>query len=332
MRYQYQLLLLLSLILCIIIINNIISQTPLNVNNLTIIDITHHNIDEIEIAIESFASSLFCDITKSPSDTIKYKPILKEIYNLQFNHSCDLNRKYYIFSNQDFNTNRGFMSFIDHQYTPPFILSIYTNRTFIFTKNPDENPWIYLPNNGKNITQLCQNQTGRNCIFKPISNCTEQNILDIINHAKQNNKFAVIDRQNPRIKPQICRKSKYFTPSSFHNLTQKYTVIYQKSKCNMFWNRGQTMNRGLVELIIKNREYKNINYFQFSALIWSVIMRLQENIKLIINEIVNQSLVKYKWKSMENTISIPIRASINVRIMILLKVQKLVLCTIMDQK
>ena len=309
-----KIILIIIIIIIIIIINIIILLKSINNkqidnNQIAMIDIVKDN-DNKKTKFEQFEMSLFYDINKE-FDKLKYKKLLSYIYNIQFNHSCDLNKKYYIFSIEDFPTNRGFMSFIDHQYTQPFILSLYTNRTFIFIKNSDKNPWIYLPKNGITIKNLCKNRTGHHCIFKPISNCTIKQINKIINYAKKNNNYSEINRKNPRIKPQICRKSKYFTPDSFHQLTKNYMVIVQKSKCNMFWNRGYIMNRGLIENMININKF-NINYFQFSAIIWSIIMRLQENIKEIINNIINNLLLnkyKNKWKSKNKTISLIIRGS-----------------------
>ena len=255
--------------------------------------------------IDRFGSSLFCNISHK-RDKNKYKKLLKDIYNIQFNHSCDINGKYYIISMDDLRTNRGFFSFIDHEYTPPFALSLFTNRTFVFTQNSDRKPWVYLKKNGKTIPKLCQNRTGKNCIFKKVSNCTKLQINKIIDYAKETNNYTVIDYTHKP--PNICKKSKRLTPEQFHQITKDYMVIYQRFECNLFWSRKEVMNRGLIETMIQQRNW-NINYHEFNSIIWSLLIRPQNNVKNMINDIVQQTLKKYKWQSKENTISIPIRGS-----------------------
>ena len=203
-------------------------------------------------------------------------------------------------------TNRGFWSFIDHEYTSPFALAMYTNRTFVFTQNSNNRPWIYLPRNGQTIPKLCQNRTGKNCIFKPVSNCTWAQIQNVIKYTKQHDTYTVIDYSHTA--PDICKKSKHLDPDKFHELTKNYTLIYQRFECNLFWSHGKSMNRGLIEKLIKQRNW-NINYYQYNAIIWSLLIRLQDNIQTIIHSTVRETLIKYKWKSKQNTLSLPIRAS-----------------------
>ena len=259
------------------------------------------------LAPMQFAASLFCSIS-TESDRKKYSRTLEDIHRLQFEHNCDASphRKYYILSMDDARTNRGFMSFIDHEYTPPFALSLFTNRTFVMTTNHDDRPWVYLPRNGKSIPTLCQNRTARDCIFKPVSNCTMAQIESVISFAKKTHNFTAIDYTNSA--PNICRKSKDLDPDSFHELTKEYMVIYQRFECNLFWSRGRAMNRGLIETMIERRNW-SISYHEFNALIWSVLLRMQENIRSMVHQIARDSLTKYRWTSKRNTIGIPIRGS-----------------------
>eukprot|EP01084_Bolivina_argentea_P215675 366219_1 len=280
--------------------NNLIISYP------TFILHNENVLDENAKLLQEFKSSLFCPIIHK-TDVIKYNKLLNNIYSIQYNNSCDLNRKYYILSLDKIGRRKGLMAFIDHVYTPPFSLSIFLNRTFIIhTNNDQQNPYFYLPQNGRTIPHLCENRTGRNCIFKSVSNCSQKQIFEIIKYSKKHNSYyAINDIENN----SFCKKeSRTMIPKWFDKLTEDYMVIDQLEDCHLFWDRGPEMNRNIVEIMIKNRNW-NINYYQYTAIIWSILLRMQNNVQNIVYNQVKETLIKYKWKSKQQTISLPIRAS-----------------------
>ena len=200
---------------------------------------------------------------------------------------------------------KGFFSFIDTEYTAPFVLSLYTNRTFVMTTNSDREPWHYLPQNGKTIPTLCQNRTGRDCVFKPVSNCSTKQIQKILEFAAKTNNLTVIDYKS---RGMVCKWAPRLNPRSFHELTQDSMVIYQKRECRLFLGRGHVMNKDLIETLIEERNW-NISHYEFVALIWSILMRMQNNIQSMVHEVVANSLMKYQWESKRTTIGMPIRGS-----------------------
>ena len=200
---------------------------------------------------------------------------------------------------------KGFFGFIDTEYTAAFTLSLYTNRTFVMTTNSDREPWHYLPQNGKTIPTLCQNRTGRDCIFKPVSNCTMKQIENIIAYAKRTKSYTVMDHKS---RAPVRKWAQRLDPDLFHKLTKDSMVIYRRFECGLFLNRKHAMNQKMIEALIERRNW-NISHYEFVALIWSILMRMQDNIQSMVHEVVRDSLVKYQWKSKRNTIGMPIRGS-----------------------
>eukprot|EP01083_Nonionella_stella_P292980 996446_1 len=154
-----------------------------NINHSTTSTIFNSSFNSFE-SFESFKSSLFCPLSSEyahASTRFKYNTIFSHIYQHQFNHTnCkqipNSKTKYFILSMDDINRDYGFMATINHIYLPPFTLSLFTNRVFLLTANSDEKPYNYLHTNGKNVPEMCQKRNGRNCFFKPVSNCNSNQI------------------------------------------------------------------------------------------------------------------------------------------------------------
>eukprot|EP01084_Bolivina_argentea_P219403 372127_1 len=210
----------------------------------------------------------------------------------------------------DINRDYGFMATINHIYLPPFTLSLFTNRVFLLTANSDEKPYNYLHTNGKNVPEMCQKRNGRNCFFKPVSNCNSNQIESILVNAKQQNSLLIIDDNS-----KYCTNSSQLHPNIFAQETQKYNVIYYKVwniyECDLFDEHGpldHEKNRGIIDTMIIKYNW-NINFFQYTAVVFSFFMRLQNNVNNMIINSINKSLIKYNYKSQTTTMSLIMRGS-----------------------
>ena len=255
-------------------------------------------------SLDKIKESLFCPL-RHPIDIDKYDIMIKDIYNLQFNDSCDYNSntKYYIMDEHDY--SYGMFSTIDNYHLRQFISSLATKRKFLIRSIPNKK-WRYLPiNNGKDIKKKCENRTGRDCVFKLVSNCNIQQTQYIL-------KMSDKEKKTLKITPKICDNENIITMKDWINYTEKYKVIHFglafTAKCNLFKNHLMTI-KSVSNFIIENTNYGNLTYFEFKALIISFLLRVHDNIQNIINKIVSNSLNKYKWKSIYKTLSFPIRGS-----------------------
>lgn len=313
-----------SFILCIILISIISIIILLSINfHLTIftpsfipIEDSIFNDDsviDIDITIDNLSQSLFCPI-KHNKDIYKYNQMLSDIYNLQFNRNdilnCDdLNNIDNIFIFDENPYSWGIFSVWDNHFIMQFTLSFALNRTFIIY---EQNKYRFLKyKNGKYLTQ-CQNRTGRQCFFKSPSNlCTQNQIKNLIKNYKKNKKeILIIDDKECKL---MFNNKSITTFDKFIDYTLKYKIIrYHHSftgACSLF--KQKSFNRLLTESIINNRGYNkyNLTYFEFNMLILSFLLRPQNNIKQLINEIVFQSLNKYGFISSLSSISLAIRGS-----------------------
>ena len=264
--------------------------------------------DQYKTTFSKWKSSLFCPLTNN-DDITKYNKISKHIYDLQFgiNSSCQYmdTKKYFIFRESPL--GHGMFSVIDNHHLVQWTLALALNRKFLIL---NDNNYRFLPiSNGKNLIFHCNGRTGRNCYFKPISNCNNQQIENILNNARIHNSLLNINQH-------FC-KSKWLSFKSFQHFikyTDNYNVILYdvetfKFICRAFEYKLKINKKFTNKHVIEKNKYGDITFHQFNALLVSILWRLQNNIKSKINDIVNKSLVKYNWTDIENTLSLPIRAS-----------------------
>ena len=256
--------------------------------------------------IDSFKElndSLFCPLI-SESDKSKYSKPLNDIYNLQFTENDTINyneRKYYIL--KYFNGWGLFSQILCDNLA--FSMSIGTKRTFLYYFDNDEN-YKWLPKtNGKSMP-ICQERTGRDCIFKPFSSFDNDQISQILENGKKNNEIFYL---TDKICKKLYDKNEIKTLSDFENLTKDYKIILQTGKydCKLFMYNQYNFNNEMLKNVYPEW---NINYHEFNALLFSYSLAINNNIKNIIYQQIYDILyVQNNWLSNKNTLSLPIRGS-----------------------
>eukprot|EP01084_Bolivina_argentea_P289654 497429_1 len=276
--------------------------------------LTTHELKAKYITFQSFVNSLFCPLYH-PFDIRKYSYMTQNIYDVQFaNSTCEYenipNQTFFILAERL--SGWGMFSILDGHHIPMYTLSLGMQRKFLITLSDHTiQTYRYLPfSNGKKLNQkYCDRRAGRDCFFQPVSNCNIQQIRKILHIAQERNSLLVI---NDTFCNMACVNYSIDSLEKFQNFTDKYKVIlydrHFSAHCKLY-SQAKTMNRVLTETVIKQNGYGNISYYEFDAMIFSVLFRLHNDIRYKINEIVTHSLKKYKWKSSNITVALPIRAS-----------------------
>eukprot|EP01083_Nonionella_stella_P051008 135472_1 len=236
--------------------------------------------------------SLFCPlITESDKNT--YSAALNYIYHLQFTRQSE---KYLIFVPSK--VGCGLFCEIG-QTSIIFGMALATKRTFLYLNDTSANGnYKYLPKlNGKTLP-ICQNRTGRNCIFEAISSFTDKETQWLLQNTAQNETYILDDDCDKLYDDGIE------TIQQLEQKTSKYKIIFiHDDHCKLLRWRHRQLTRDMTQ-------NWNISYYQFTALTFSYLLRIHENIRDLIYKEVHSSLFdRYNWSSSETSISLPIRAS-----------------------
>eukprot|EP01084_Bolivina_argentea_P091522 164754_1 len=257
--------------------------------------------------LRAINDSLFCPLI-SQSNVDTYSKPLEYISNLQFNDSNNNtdNNKYMIV--EDF-PGYGLFSKLSFDVTL-FTLAMALNRQYLVYRNMNENwPWL-KHNNGKTLYDICQNRTGRDCVFKPFSNLKQEQVHFVLDQNDKSNSVYYFNRS----KSDICNVvSIENAVQKWLKLTENFKVIYFsyqavssafQSGCTVF-----SQHREAISYWLQNDTNWKITFYDFIALSWSYLLRLQNNIRALIDTKLTILLDKYHWISPQQTISIPLRRS-----------------------
>ena len=267
-----------------------ISYKPQIKNVLINNDINNDSMEYYDIPnLANFNNELFCPIRdKFVKKQGMYK-LLKDIHKRQFIDNCyDPNHKFWIFDIND--CVQGLFASLNC-WSYYFTQALVLNRTFLFYGD-----WHrYAPKSH------CPINSGYHCFFEPISNC---DATKLINHYKNKKNGSYYFEFTPKSARNATIPSMGGLPWNVLNDSYQY-----RFKENVWYVHGWGFHKSSTRHYrIIQKKYGLNDPNEYEPLLWSIFLRLKQNLAIAVDQIVNKSLNKIISKKEDNLIlSMPIR-------------------------